>query len=57
MREVSEALTTAEVEAAQLRDRRDESRSELERLAASLERELGPAAEAACPSPSARRSE
>ena len=45
MREISEALTTAEVEAAQLRDRRDESRSELERLAASLQRELGPAAE------------
>ncbi len=45
MREISEALTTAEVEAAQLRDRRDESRSDLERLAASLQRELGPAAE------------
>ncbi len=43
MREVSEALTTAEVGAAQLRDRRDESRAELERLAASLDRELGPA--------------
>jgi chromosome segregation protein len=45
MREVSEALTTAEVGAAQLRDRRDESRTELERLAAGLERELGPAEE------------
>jgi chromosome segregation protein len=45
MRDVSEKLTTAEVEAAQLRDRRDESRAELERLAASLGRELGPAEE------------
>ena len=35
MREVSEALTTAEVEASQLRGRRDESRAELERLGAS----------------------
>jgi chromosome segregation protein len=43
MRQVSEGLTAAEVDAAQLRDRRDESRSELARLAASLERELGPA--------------
>ncbi|MGZ5411694.1 MAG: chromosome segregation SMC family protein [Solirubrobacterales bacterium] len=43
MRQVSEALTTAEVGTAQLRDRRDESRAELERLAASLDRELGPA--------------
>ena len=32
MREVSEALTTAEVETAQLRDRRDESRSRADRL-------------------------
>ena len=30
MREVSEALTTAEVEASQLRQRRDEGRAELE---------------------------
>jgi chromosome segregation protein len=44
MRGVSEALTAAEVDAAQLRDRRDESRAELTRLAAGLERELGPAA-------------
>ncbi|MBM3667622.1 MAG: hypothetical protein FJW90_09135, partial [Actinobacteria bacterium] len=40
MREVSEALTTAEVEAAQLRDRNQESRAELARLAETLEREL-----------------
>ncbi|MBA2545321.1 MAG: AAA family ATPase, partial [Solirubrobacterales bacterium] len=45
MREVSEAITTAEIEAAQLRDRRDESRTELARLATSLERELAAAAE------------
>ena len=32
MREVSESLTTAEVEASQLRQRRDEGRAELERL-------------------------
>ena len=45
MREVSEGLTAAEVDAAQLRDRRDESRSELTRLAGSLERDLVPAEE------------
>ena len=42
-REASEILTTAEVEASQLRDRRDEAATELERIATSLERELGPA--------------
>ncbi len=45
MREVSEALTAAEIEASQLRDRRDESRTELVRLGSSLERELVPATE------------
>ena len=40
MREVSEALTTAEVEASQLRQRRDEGRAELQQLGTTLEREL-----------------
>ena len=40
MREVSESLTTAEVEASQLRQRRDEGRHELETLGRTLEREL-----------------
>jgi chromosome segregation protein len=43
MRGVSEALTAAEVEAAQLRDRRDESHAELQRLSRSLDRELSAA--------------
>jgi chromosome segregation protein len=46
MREASEAATAAEVEAAQLRNRRDESAGELGRLAESLEQELEPAAKA-----------
>ncbi|MDP9187858.1 MAG: AAA family ATPase, partial [Actinomycetota bacterium] len=54
MREVSEALTAAEVDAAQLRDRRDDSRTELRRLSASLERELEPATE---PLPESEREE
>ncbi len=37
------SLTTAEVEASQLRDRRDEAATELQRIATSRERELGPA--------------
>ncbi len=45
MREVSESLTTAEVEASQLRQRRDEGRAELERLGQTLERELETASE------------
>ena len=45
MREVSETITTAEIEASQLRDRRDESRTELARLGSSLERELVAATE------------
>jgi chromosome segregation protein len=43
LREVSETLTTAEVEAAQLRDRRDEGSAELKRLGELLEEELAPA--------------
>jgi len=43
LREVSETLTTAEVEAAQLRDRRDEGSAELRRLGEVLEEELAPA--------------
>jgi chromosome segregation protein len=42
-REMSEGLTAAEVEASQLRDRRDESASELTRLGSTLDRELGAA--------------
>lgn len=42
MREVSETLTTAEVEAAQLRDRHRESNSELAALGETLGRELAP---------------
>ena len=40
MREVSERLTTAEVEASELRRRRDEGGQELKRLGETLEREL-----------------
>jgi chromosome segregation protein len=43
LREVSETLTTAEVEAAQLRDRRNEGSAELKRLGEVLEEELAPA--------------
>ncbi len=43
LREVSETLTTAEVEAAQLRDRRNEGSAELRRLGELLEEELAPA--------------
>ncbi|MSO40615.1 MAG: hypothetical protein EXQ70_01725 [Solirubrobacterales bacterium] len=42
-RDASEQLTAAEVEGSQLRDRRDEAATELERIAKSLDRELGPA--------------
>jgi chromosome segregation protein len=45
LREASEALTAAEVDAAQLRDRRDDSAQELERLSESLERKLSAAEE------------
>ncbi len=45
-REASEALTTIEVETAQLRDHRDQAQAELERLAGTLEQELPPATEA-----------
>jgi chromosome segregation protein len=45
LREASEAMTVAEVEATQLRSRRDESTTELERLGAALGEELGPAEE------------
>jgi chromosome segregation protein len=44
LREVGETLTTAEVEAAQLRDRRDEGSAELRRLGEVLDEELSPAA-------------
>ena len=43
LRAVSETLTTAEVEAAQLRDRRNEGSAELKRLGEVLEEELAPA--------------
>jgi chromosome segregation protein len=43
LREVGETLTTAEVEAAQLRDRRNEGSAELRRLGEVLEDELAPA--------------
>jgi chromosome segregation protein len=43
LREVSETLTTAEVEAAQLRDRRDEGSAELRRLGEVLAEKLAPA--------------
>ncbi|HEX3562143.1 MAG TPA: AAA family ATPase [Solirubrobacterales bacterium] len=46
LREASEAMTVAEVEATQLRGRRDESTAELERVAAALGEELGAATEA-----------
>jgi chromosome segregation protein len=46
LREASEAMTVAEVEATQLRGHRDESTSELERLGAALGEELGAAADA-----------
>ena len=46
LRAIAEQVTTAEVEAAHLRDRRDESQAELARIAERLGRELGPAAEA-----------
>ncbi|MGH2922592.1 MAG: hypothetical protein ACRDKH_00980, partial [Solirubrobacterales bacterium] len=45
IRDVSEALTKAEVAFAQLRDRREETRTELDRLARSLETQLLPADE------------
>jgi chromosome segregation protein len=45
LREASEAMTVAEVEATQLRGRRDESRVELERLGAALGEELQVASE------------
>ncbi len=45
LRVVGEQVTTSEVEAAHLRDRRDETAAELGRIAARLKRELGPAAE------------
>ncbi|MGH2967237.1 MAG: AAA family ATPase, partial [Solirubrobacterales bacterium] len=40
-----DSVTEAEVKATQLRDRRDEVRGELERIASQLGREIGPAAE------------
>ena len=43
LREASEAMTVAEVEATQLRSQRDESTAELERLGAALGEELGAA--------------
>jgi chromosome segregation protein len=43
LRDASEAMTTAEVEATQLRGHRDESRSELERLGEALGRRLAAA--------------
>jgi chromosome segregation ATPase len=43
LRTMAEAVTQAEVAAAQLRDRRDETAAELQRIAARLGRELGPA--------------
>jgi chromosome segregation protein len=48
LREASEAMTVAEVEASQLRGQRDESTTELERLGAALGERLG-AAEAPLP--------
>jgi chromosome segregation ATPase len=42
LRTIAEAVTQAEVAAAQLRDRRDETAAELERIAARLGRELEP---------------
>src|SRR5262249_39507359 len=45
LREASEAMTVAEVEATQLRTQRDESTSELERLGSALGEELGPVGE------------
>jgi chromosome segregation protein len=44
LREIGETLTTAEVEAAQLRDRRDEGAAELRRLGEVLDEELSPSA-------------
>jgi chromosome segregation protein len=46
LREASEAMTVAEVEATQLRGHRDESTTELQRLATALGEELSAAAEA-----------
>ena len=46
LREASEAMTVAEVDATQLRGHRDESTAELERLGAALGEELGAAADA-----------
>jgi chromosome segregation ATPase len=43
LRDVGERVTSAEVEAAHLRDRRDESAGELERIAKRLGREIEPA--------------
>ncbi|HEX5820943.1 MAG TPA: AAA family ATPase [Solirubrobacterales bacterium] len=45
LREASEAMTVAEVEATQLRGHHDESTAELQRLGAALSEELGAAAE------------
>ena len=46
LRGIGEQVTTAEVEAAHLRDRRDESAAELARIAERLGREIEPATEA-----------
>jgi chromosome segregation ATPase len=45
LREAAEAVTEAEVRVAHLRDRRGDAAAELERIAALVGRELGPAAE------------
>ena len=55
LRGTGESVTEAEVRAAHLRDRRDETMAELERIAARLERELEAAARR-CRRTSARRS-
>jgi chromosome segregation protein len=54
LRQIGESLTAAEVEAAQLRDRRDQSRTELAGLAESLGRALEPSSD---PLPEAAREE
>jgi chromosome segregation protein len=54
LREAGEALTVAEVEGAQLRDRRDEGAAELRRIAGSLGEDLRPAER---PLPEAERAE
>ena len=54
LRQIGESLTAAEVEAAQLRDRRDQSRTELAGLAESLGRALEPSSD---PLPEAEREE